>query len=139
MVYIKQQKNSLQSTINMLDIAAETRVLIHDERDQLYKARDDLSKLLREKDIKYYERAKPIDILFGDSKTRYFQKFANGKHRKKRIFPLDHENEKIEGQVNLKAYITHFYKELFGEPEYYSFTLDDARIDDIPQVTPAEN
>jgi hypothetical protein len=64
---------------------------------------------------------------------------ANGKHRKKRIFSLDHENGKIEGQSNLKAYITRFYKDLFGEPEGNSFTLDEGRIDDIPQVTQGEN
>ena len=49
-----------------------------------------------------------------------------------------HENGIVEGQANLKAYITRFYKELFGEPEVSSFTLED-RIFDIPQVTQTEN
>jgi hypothetical protein len=79
------------------------------------------------------------DILLGDNNTRYFKTIANGKHRKKRIFSLDHENGKIKGQSNLKAYITWFYKDLFGGPEENSFALDEGRIDDIPQVTQGEN
>jgi hypothetical protein len=61
---------------------------------------------------------------------------VNGKHRKKRIFSLDHENGKTEGQVNLKHYITRFYKGLFGDPEHSSFSLDPNRTEDITQVTP---
>jgi hypothetical protein len=49
----------------------------------------------------------------------------------KRIFSLEQENGLIEGQANLKAYITKFYKDLFGEPEVNSFTLDESRIEDI--------
>ena len=63
---------------------------------------------------------------------------ANGKHRKKRIFSLEHEGGKIEGQYNLKGYITQFYKELFGSPKENNFTLGD-RTDDIPQVSSLEN
>jgi hypothetical protein len=48
---------------------------------------------------------------------------AIGKHRKKRIFSLDTDNGTIEGQANLKSYITKFYKSLFGEPEQSSFAL----------------
>ena len=57
----------------------------------------------------------------------------------KRFFSLDHENGIVEGQTNLKAYITRFYRELFGEPEVSSFTLEEDRIFDIPQVTWTEN
>ena len=86
-------------------------------------ARDDLIKLLREEELKYYQRAKVTDILLGDNNTRYFLMVANGKHCKKRIFFLEHEGGKIEGQHNLKGYITQFYKELFGPPEEKNFTL----------------
>ena len=59
---------------------------------------------------------------------------ANGKYRKKRIFSLEHEGGKIEGQQNLKSYITQFYKELFGPPEENHFSLN-SRMDGIPQVS----
>lgn len=63
---------------------------------------------------------------------------ANGKYRKKRIFSLDHEDEKIEGQANLKN-ITRFYKDLFGASQDNTMTLDETQTVDIPQVTQAKN
>ena len=63
---------------------------------------------------------------------------ANGKHRKKCIFSLEHEGRKIEGQQNLKDYITQFYKELFGPLEENLFTLIE-RTNDIPQVSSSKN
>jgi hypothetical protein len=56
----------------------------------------------------------------GDNNTRRFQKVANGKN-KKNSSPY-HENGIVEGPANLKAYITRFYKEFFGEHEVSSFT-----------------
>jgi hypothetical protein len=52
---------------------------------------------------------------------------------------LDHENGKIEGQANLKQYITGFYKGLFGEPEQSFFSIDPNRTVDISQVSQEEN
>jgi hypothetical protein len=90
----KQQKTTLKSTIDNLGIVAENRDLSEDERSQLDQARSDLIKVLREEELKFYQRAKFTDVLHGDNNTRYFQMFANGKHRKKRIFSLDHEDGK---------------------------------------------
>jgi hypothetical protein len=39
----------------------------------------------------------------------YFQMIANGKHGKEISFCLKDANGKIEGQDNLKSYITNFY------------------------------
>ncbi|WVZ75253.1 hypothetical protein U9M48_023327 [Paspalum notatum var. saurae] len=135
----KQKKTDLQAEINELDIAAESRDLTDLEREHLGHAQDQLASLLREEEIKYYQRAKVKDVLLGDNNTRYFQLIANGKHRKKRIYSLDHEDGKIEGQENLKGYITKFYKELFGEPDESLLTLNEEEIDDIQRVSVTEN
>ena len=82
----KAQKENLQTVVNNLDTMAETRLLMDGEREQLEKARDDLIKLLREEELKFYQRAKATDVLLGDNNTKYFQMIANGKHRKKCIF-----------------------------------------------------
>lgn len=68
-------------------------------------------------ELKYFQRAKVKDALLGDNSTRYFKLIANGKYRRKQNFSIDQEKGKIEGQKNLKDYITKFYKELFGPPE----------------------
>ena len=87
----KAQKEQLQSVVTNLDTMAETRTLSDGEREILESARDDLVKLLREEELKFYQRAKATDVLLGDNNTRYFQMVANGKHCKKRIFSLEHE------------------------------------------------
>jgi hypothetical protein len=117
----------------------ESRDLTTLERDELFQAWDQLAKLLREEEIKCYQRAKVTDVLLGDNNTKYFQMMANGKHKKKRIFSLDHENGKIERKANLKNYIPGFYKGLFGELEQNSFRLDPDRTEDIAQVSQEEN
>jgi hypothetical protein len=47
---------------------------------------------------------------------------ANGKHRKTRIFHLD-QDEGVKGDVNLKKFITNYYKGLFGEPAGNHFSM----------------
>jgi hypothetical protein len=56
-----------------------------------------------------------------------------------RIFQLQHEDQIIEGDDALKQHITKYYKNLFGPSEMNTFSLDESRIDDIPQVTELEN
>ena len=82
----KAQKENLQKVVTNLDTQAEIRILSQGERDQLETTRDDLIKLLREEELRFYQRAKATDVLLGDNNTRYFQMIANGKHRKKYIF-----------------------------------------------------
>jgi hypothetical protein len=64
---------------------------------------------------------------------------ANGKHRKTRIFSLDQEEGVIEGDENLKKYITNYYKGLFGPSEINGFSMAELMTEDIPQVSREEN
>jgi hypothetical protein len=73
-----------------------------------------LNQLLREEELKWFQRAKTTNILEGDNNTRYFQMIANGKIRKTRIFRLEQEEGVIEGEMALKDYITNYDKDLFG-------------------------
>jgi hypothetical protein len=57
---------------------------------------------------------------------------ANGKHRKKRIFQLEQDEGTIVGDHNLKAYITEYYKKLFGEPAASSLLMREDFHHDIP-------
>jgi hypothetical protein len=128
----KKKKVELQNIICTLDTEAEIRDLNETEIECLAHSRVHLTKLLREEEIKLYQRAKTRNVLLGDNNTRYFHLMANGKRRKKRIFSLENGNSKIEGHAKLKSFITQFYKDLFGEPEENSFTLDESFNQDIP-------
>jgi hypothetical protein len=98
-----------------------------------------VASLLREEELKWYQRSKAQFILEGYSNTRYFHVIANGRHRKKRIHSLVQDEGLIEGHEQLKSYITNYYKGLFGTSEESSFTLDETQTDDIPQVSEEEN
>jgi hypothetical protein len=50
-----------------------------------------LTELLREEELKWYQRAK-VKNLLGDVNTKHFQLMANGKHRKTLIFKLEQED-----------------------------------------------
>jgi hypothetical protein len=66
------QKEQFQHIVTMLDMQAEQRTLTEVEREQLENARDDLTKLLREEELRFYQRAKVNDILLGDNNIKYF-------------------------------------------------------------------
>jgi hypothetical protein len=75
----------------------------------------------------------------GGNNTRYFHLIANGKHRKKKIFQLEQQEETIVGEDNLKVYITEFYKKLFGAPAPSNISLIEEVVHDIPQISLAGN
>ncbi len=123
----------------MLDKKTETILLTQEEIDIRVYSRNRLSTLLREEEIKWFQRAKTKDILEGDSNTKYFHLVANGKHRKTRIFQLQDGDQLIRGDANLKLHITTYYKGLFGPPDDFDLQVYESKIDDIPQVSQLEN
>jgi hypothetical protein len=64
---------------------------------------------------------------------------ANGKRRKTRIFRLEQDDEIVEGEEQLRSYITNYYKNLFGCPVGGGLSLNASSVEDIPQVTGEES
>jgi hypothetical protein len=98
-----------------------------------------LTQLLREEEVKWFQRAKTTRILKGDSNTKYFHMVANGKRRKTRIFRLEQEDGVVEGEDQLMSYIAKYYKNLFGCPARSGLSLNESSVEDIPQVTGEES
>ena len=97
-----------------LDKEAENRLLSQQELDFKQCLEDRLAHLLREEEIKWFQREKTRDLLEGDNNTKYFQMVANGKRRKTRILILEQEEGVIEGEENIREYINGYYRKLFG-------------------------
>ena len=97
-------------------LSAQDRTLKAEMQQQL---RD----IVKEEEVKWKQRAKEIDLLEGDRNIKYYHAKANGRRRKTTIFRLVQEEGVIEGQNNLKVYITDFYKKLFGHPDNSSIRL----------------
>jgi hypothetical protein len=98
-----------------------------------------LIQLLREEEVKWYQRSKTYKLLYRDSNTKYFHLVANGKHRKPRIFQLEEGDHLIQGDDQLSDYITDYYQGLFGHTEDDHLSLDEQVTKDIQQVSPEEN
>jgi hypothetical protein len=135
----KKEKKELLDKLDVLDMRAESWIVIcaGDRFKQCLHNR--LGQLLREEELKWYQRSKTKHLLEGDSNTKYFHLLANGWHRKTRIFELEDGGRKICGDEELKKYMTLYYKGLFGPPNDTNVRLDENRRDDIPQVSDEEN
>jgi hypothetical protein len=120
---LKKEKQRLSSTIDSLEALAEVRPLSAQEIELKSQSNAQIASLLREEELKWYQRSKAQFILEGDSNTRYFNGVANGRHRKKRIHSMIQDNGWIEGHEQLKAYITNYYRNLFGALEEVPFLL----------------
>jgi hypothetical protein len=98
-----------------------------------------LIQLLREEEIKWYQRSKSNRLLQCDSNTKYFHMVVNRKHRKSQIFGLSDGDRTIRGNEPLKSYITDYYKILFGPSDGGHFSLEEDRKSDIIQISPEDN
>ena len=135
----KAEKERLLLLIHTLELKAETFILDTSELESKVEAELRLKALLREEELKWALRAKVRKIVQGEDNTQFFHMIANGKHRKKRIFQLEQDEGTIVGQENLKVYITNYYKQLFGPPEENFVSLDESRVEDVPQLETDEN
>jgi hypothetical protein len=80
-----------------LDKKAETTMLLPHEVDSKHCLKARLIQLLREEEMKWYQRSKADNLLKGNDNIKYFQLLANGKHRKTQIFQLQEGNHVIKG------------------------------------------
>jgi mannosylglycoprotein endo-beta-mannosidase len=135
----KKQKTTILNKLDELDKKAETVTLSEFELGLKHVLNERLAELLREEELKWYQRAKVKHLLEGDANTKYYHLLANGRHRKTRIFQLEDDNNIISGDAQLKEHITSYYKNLFGPSPDSQIMLDESQSDDIPQVSQLEN
>ena len=74
--------------------------------------RQELKTILKEEEVKWLQRSREKELLEGDDNTKYYHSKANGRRRRNIIVCLHQEDGVVEGQENLKKYITNFYKGL---------------------------
>lgn len=135
----KKEKARLIEKADELDKKAEVQILTKQELDLKNFLKNRLAHLLRQEEIKWYQRAKTRRIMEGDRNTKYYHMIANGKHRKTKIFQLEQEEGVIKGDVQLKKYITNYYKDLFGSPKENNFSMNESEKEGIPQFSYEEN
>jgi hypothetical protein len=80
-----------------LEVLVEVRPLTMHEIKLKSQYNATLVGLLREEELKWYQRSKARFVLEGNSNMRYFHSVANGRPRKKLIHSLAQEQGVIEG------------------------------------------
>jgi len=135
----KKEKKELLDKLDELDKKAENLLLNETELNLKHVLSERLAELLREEEVKWYQRAKVKHLLEGDANTKYFHLLANGRHRKTRIFQLEDGDTIIDGDAQLKQHIINYYKNLFGPPDNSNMKLDEHLVQDIPQVSELKN
>jgi hypothetical protein len=111
---VEKGKNEIISKLDDLDKRAKVVLLSTSELDLRNYLQNRLAQLLREEEIKWYQRVKVKELLEGDSNTKYFQMIANGKFRKNRIFHMTNGVRMLYYEGELKSHITGYYKNLFA-------------------------
>ena len=91
----KKEKKDILNKLDDLDRKAESATLSQPELDLRHVLNVKLADLLREEELKWYQRAKAKHLLEGDANTKYYHLLANGRHHKTRIFQLEDENSTI--------------------------------------------
>jgi hypothetical protein len=135
----KKEKQELMRKAEELDKLAESQLLSQRDWDLKQSIHERLNQLLREEELKWFQRARTTKILKGDNNTKYFQMIANGKRRKTRIFRIKQEEGVVEGEERLKEFITKYYKNLFGPSHSCGLTLNESLVEDIPKITSSDS
>lgn len=75
----KKEKKMLLDKLDEMDKKAELTPLNPNELNLKHVMNDRLAELLREEELKWYQRAKVKNLLEGDANMKYFHLVANGK------------------------------------------------------------
>jgi hypothetical protein len=90
-IFERMGKKELLRRADELDKKAESQVLSQREWDLKQSISERITQLLREEEVRWFQRAKTTKILKGDNNAKYFQMVANGERRRTRIFRLEQE------------------------------------------------
>jgi hypothetical protein len=86
LAWMASKKQELTRKAEELDKKAVTQLPSQQEWDLKQSINSWIAHLLREEEIRWFQRAKTTKILKGYNNTRYLQMIANGKRRETRIF-----------------------------------------------------
>jgi hypothetical protein len=96
-----QEKKEIMNKLEQLDKKAECTMLSPHKLDVKHCLNVRLMQLLREEEIKWYQRSKSNKLLQGNGNTWYFHLVANGKQRKSHIFQLGMVVRLLKGKSHL--------------------------------------
>ena len=135
----KAKKKAMHEELSELELLEEEGLLSITQ--VMHKAHliTELLKINVEEEIYWQQRSHDKQLREGDNNTKYLHRMASRRRRKNLIISMEDEDRIIEGDAELLAHATKYYKTLFGPAEGNSFPLDPTLWNAEEKVSMEEN
>lgn len=120
----RKKKQVMQEELLILEQLEEENLLSSSQMSRKVTLIQELLKIYEEDELYWFKRSHEKWLLEGDGNTEFLHRVDNGRRRRNTIISLENGDEAIEGDENLLAHATAYYKELFGLAEGNTFPLD---------------
>jgi len=135
----RKKKLALQEELLSLELLEETQDLDLTQLQKKLEVHRQILEILTEEELYWCKRAHSTWLLEGDNNTEFFHRVANGRKRKHTIMSLMDGDNVIEGDSDLIAHATDYYKTLFGPAARKSFPLNEGLWEDGEKVSEKDN
>ena len=135
----KEHRTLITAEIARIDAQADARVFSEQEWAHRYALEGQVEAILRAEEEYWRRRSGLKWTLKGDANTKYFQAYANGRHRKCAILRLQSEQGLLLRQEDISRHIYEFYINLMGTSEAQGAGLREDVWEGSQRVLETEN
>lgn len=116
-------KTELLQDLERMDRESNLRDLTTEEWHLRYEIEAHLEHIYEMVETYWQQRVGDRWTIKGDSNSKIFHRYANGRRRKSTIISLESDQGEIRGQDQISQHIVDFYKGLFGPPPIRMMSL----------------
>lgn len=106
----KKKKKELMGELYSVDLQAK---FITSRMGDMYQIEKKLGEIYIEEELYWRQRIGKHWLMAGDSNTKFFHWYANGRRRKSTIIQLETNQGTVSSQEDLTSHAVNFYKNLF--------------------------
>jgi hypothetical protein len=130
---IGRKKKELLEGIQEMDVLAENRGLLEEEKMKKEDMARELEGTLLCEEIHWRQKSRALWLKEGDSNTRYFHKMANSHRRYNRVETLRIEGVLSNDPNEVKEHIVNFYQNLYTEQSNWRPRMDNQAFSSIDE------
>jgi hypothetical protein len=121
---IGRKKKELLEGIQEMDVLAETRGLVQEEKLKKADMSKELEKTLLCEEIHWRQKSRALWLKEGDRNTRFFHKVANSHRRYNRVEVLSINGVLSDDPNEVKDHVVQFYQNLYSERNTWRPKMD---------------